>query len=98
MGLPAVSGVLVQRAFPGGAAQRAGIRGGNQEAYVGNEPVMLGGDLIVSIDGHQVSDPQDVTDIMDQHQVGDVVSVTFYRGQRKMTVRLILGEARDTNS
>jgi S1-C subfamily serine protease len=98
MGLPADSGVLVQRVVPGGAAQRAGIRGGNQQAYIGNTPIMLGGDLIVAIDGQHVTDPQDITDIMDQHEVGDVVSVTYYRGQQKITVKLILGEARDTNS
>ena len=98
MGLAADSGVLVQRVVPGGAAQRAGIRGGNQEAYLGNTPIMLGGDLIVAVDGHQVTDPQDITDIMDQHEVGDVVSVTFYRGRREIAVKLILGEAKDTNS
>ncbi|HEV2326130.1 MAG TPA: trypsin-like peptidase domain-containing protein [Terracidiphilus sp.] len=98
MGLAADSGVLVQHVVPGGAAQRAGIRGGNQEAYLGNTPIMLGGDLIVAIDGHQVTDPQDITDIMDQHEVGDTVTVTFYRGRRKMTAKLTLGEAKNTNS
>ena len=98
MGLAADYGVLVQRVVPGGAAQRAGIRGGNQEAYLGNTPIMLGGDLIVAIDGHQVTDPQDITDLMDQHQVGDEVSVTYYRSRRKITVKLILGEIKDTNS
>lgn len=98
MGLAADYGVLVQRVVPGGAAQQAGIRGGNQEAYLGNEPILLGGDLIVAIDGHHVTDNQDISDIMDQHEAGDTVTVTFYRGHRKMTVKLTLGEARDTNS
>jgi S1-C subfamily serine protease len=30
---------------------------------------------------------------MDRHQAGDSVTVTFYRGPRKMTVKLTLGEA-----
>ncbi|HUB00250.1 MAG TPA: trypsin-like peptidase domain-containing protein [Terracidiphilus sp.] len=98
MGLAANYGVLIQSVVPGGAAQRAGLRGGNQEAYIGNTPVMLGGDLIVAIDGQQVTDPQDISDIMDQHEAGDAVSVTFFRGQRRMTVRLVLGEAMDTSS
>ena len=98
MGLPADYGVLVQRVVPGSAAQQAGIRGGNQEAYVGNTPIMLGGDFIVAIDGKQVTNPQDITDIMDQHQVGDTVTVTFYRSQRKMSVKLLLGESKETNS
>jgi S1-C subfamily serine protease len=34
---------------------------------------------------------------MEKHQPGDVVSVTIVRGRRKMTIKLMLGEARDTN-
>ena len=98
MGLAADSGVLIQQVLPGGAAEQAGLRGGNEQAYVGNTPIMLGGDLIVAIDGQQVTDPQDINEIMDKHQAGDTVSVTIFRGQRRMTVKLILGEARETNS
>ena len=95
MGLAADYGVLIQRVLPGGPAERAGLRGGNQQAYVGNTPIMLGGDLIVAIDGQQVTDPQDINAIMDRHQAGDTVSVTVLRGQRQMTFKLKLGEARD---
>ena len=98
MGLSADSGVLIQRVLPGGAAERAGLHGGNQQAYVGNTPIMLGGDLIVAIDGQQVTDPQDISALMDKHQAGDIVSITVYRGKRQMTLKLILGEARDDNS
>jgi len=61
---------------------------------VGNTPILLGGDLIVAIDGRQVTDPQDINAIMDKHQAGDVVSVTLYRGRKQMTLKLALGEAR----
>ena len=74
MGLSVEYGVLIQRVIPGGAAERAGLRGGNQQAYVGNTPIMLGGDLIVAIDGQEVTDPQDISAIMDKHQAGDTVS------------------------
>jgi S1-C subfamily serine protease len=94
MGLAVDSGVLVQKTIPGGAAERAGIHGGNQQAYVGNTPILLGGDLIVAIDSREVTDPQDINAIMDKHQAGDVVSVTFYRGRKQMTLKLALGEAR----
>jgi S1-C subfamily serine protease len=94
MGLAVDSGVLVQKVVSGGAAERAGLRGGTQQAYVGNTPIMLGGDLIVAIDGQQVTDPQDINALMDKHQAGDTISVTFYRGRRQLTLKLILGEAR----
>jgi S1-C subfamily serine protease len=64
---------------------------------VGNTPILLGGDLIVAIDGQQVADQQDVSAIMDKHQVGDVVSVTIIRNRRQVTFKLQLGEARDAN-
>ena len=98
MGLSTDYGVLVQKVIPGGAAERAGMHGGNQQAYVGNTPIMLGGDLIVAIDGQQVADPQDINAIMDKHQAGDTISITFFRGRRQMTLKLILGEARNVNA
>ena len=98
MGLAVDSGVLIQKVVPGGAAERAGLRGGTQQAYVGNMPIMLGGDLIVAVDGQEVSDPQDINALMDKHQAGDTISVTIYRGRREMTLKLILGEARDQNT
>jgi S1-C subfamily serine protease len=98
MGLSSDYGVLIQRVIPGGAAERAGLHGGNQQAYVGNTPIMLGGDLIIAIDGQQITDPQDISSVMDKHQAGDPVSVTILRGQHKMTFKLTLGEARDANT
>ena len=98
MGLAADSGVLIQQVVPGGAAERAGLRGGNEQAYVGNTPIMLGGDFIIAIDGQQITDPQDISEIMDKHQAGDIVSVTILRSQRKMTFKLMLGQASDTNT
>jgi S1-C subfamily serine protease len=59
---------------------------------------MLGGDLIVAIDGQEVTDPQDISAIMDKHQSGDTVSVTIYRGRKQMTFKLLLGEAKETNT
>ncbi len=93
IGLPADYGVLVQKVIPGGAAERAGLRGGTQQAMLGNTPVYLGGDLIIGIDDDRVTSPQDISEIMDRHQAGDTVTVTFYRGAKRMAVKLTLGEA-----
>ena len=95
MGLAADSGVLVVQVVPGGAAERAGLRAGNQRAYIGNTPIMLGGDLIVAIDGDAVADTADIAHIMNRHRAGDTVRVTIYRGKQKMDVNLTLGELRE---
>lgn len=98
MGLAADYGILIQRVIPGGAADRAGLHGGNQQAYLGNTPIMLGGDFIVAIDGHDVTNAQDISEIMDKHQTGDTITVTYYRGRRKMTAQLTLTEAHERSA
>jgi len=97
MGLNADYGLLIQKVVPGSPAERAGLRGGNEQAYVGNQPILLGGDLIVAIDGQEVENPQDISAVMDKHQAGDTISVTILRGRRQMTLKLKLGEMHDKN-
>jgi S1-C subfamily serine protease len=97
MGLAVNSGILIQKVVPGGAAEQAGLRGGHEQAFVGNTPILLGGDLIVAIDGQSVSDPQEVNAILEKHQAGDTISVTFYRGRKQITLKLIAGEAQESN-
>jgi S1-C subfamily serine protease len=93
MGLAADNGVLIQRVVPGGAAERAGLHGGNQQAYLGNTPIFLGGDLIIAIDDREVTSGLDISQVMDEHKTGDTVTVTFLRGKRKMTAKVTLEEA-----
>lgn len=92
MGLPADYGLLIVQVVSGGAAEHAGLRGGNQRAYLGNVPITLGGDLIIAIDGEKIEDQQDLAQVMNKHRAGDTVKVTFYRGKQKMDVNVTLGE------
>jgi S1-C subfamily serine protease len=96
MGLAADYGLLISEVTPGGAAARAGLRGGTERAFLGNYPIMLGGDLIVAIDGQRVENQQELAQIMNNHRAGDTVRVTFYRGKKKMEVNVVLGEARQS--
>jgi S1-C subfamily serine protease len=98
MGLPAQYGLLIEATVPGGAADRAGLHGGNQVAYLGNIQISTGGDLIIGIDGQEITNSQDISEIMNQHQPGDTVTVTFFRGRRKMTTRVTLGEAHEQSA
>ena len=94
MGLPSDYGLLIVQVVPGGAADNAGLRGGSERAFLGNIPIMVGGDLIVAIDGKQMEDQQELAQIMNNHRAGDTVRVTVYRGKKKMDVNVVLGEAR----
>ena len=95
IGLPADFGILIERVLPDGAAQRAGLRGGNQLAYKGNTQVMLGGDLIVGFDGQEITAEQDLTNALNAHHAGDTVVLTIYRGRQRMTVKVVLSDAKE---
>src|SRR5579859_7970999 len=94
MGLAADAGVLIQQVVSGGAAERAGLRGGRERAYLGNTPIYVGGDLIVQIDGQDIDTPQDIENVLDNHHSGDTVKVTVYRGKQRLTVNVTLDESK----
>ena len=95
MGLSIDYGLLIVQAIQGGSADRAGLRGGTERAYLGNMPIMLGGDVIVAIDGEKIDDQQDLAQVMNNHRAGDTVRVTIYRSKKKMDVNVTLGELRE---
>ena len=95
IGLAADYGVLVERVLPGGAAEKAGLHGGTQRAYEGNNPVMLGGDLIVAFNGQEIASPQDLAEAMNAKHAGDTVTVTVFRGRKKMDFKVTLNDAKD---
>jgi S1-C subfamily serine protease len=94
MGLPVDYGLLIIQVTPGGSADQAGLRAGTERAYLGNTPIMLGGDLIIAIDDQKVEAEEDLSQVMNDHRAGDSVKITIYRGKRKLDVTVSLGEAR----
>jgi S1-C subfamily serine protease len=94
IGLAADYGLLIERVLPGGAAEKAGLHGGTQRAgYLGNTPVMTGGDLIVAMDGQEISNAQDLSAAMNSHRAGDVVTLTIFRGRKRMDFKVKLNDA-----
>ncbi len=94
MGLPVDYGLLIVQVTPGGSADQAGLRAGTERAYLGNTPIMLGGDLIIAIDGKRVENEEDLSQMMNDHRAGDTVKITVYRNKKKMEVTVSLGESR----
>lgn len=95
LSLAADYGLLIVQAVAGGSADRAGLRGGTERAYLGNTPIMIGGDLIVAINGDKIESQQDLAQMMNKHRAGDTVKVTIFRGKKQMEMPVVLAEARD---
>jgi S1-C subfamily serine protease len=90
--LPVQDGLLVEEAYRSGPAAAAGIRGGNKMAQAGMRSIMIGGDVIVGIDGQKVTNQFDIDYILNRKRPGDTVNVTLYRGGKKMEIPVKLAE------
>ena len=90
--LPVKEGLLVERATKGGPAAAAGIHGGDRVASAGMRRIAIGGDVIVAIDGQKVASQLDVNLALNHKRPGDTVSVSLYRGGKKMDIPVKLGE------
>ena len=90
--LPVKEGLLVERATKGGPAAAAGIHGGDRVAAAGMRKIAIGGDVIVAIDSQKVAGQFDVNVLLNRKRPGDTVTVTLYRGGKKMDIPVKLGE------
>ncbi|MGH7829237.1 MAG: S1C family serine protease, partial [Candidatus Binatia bacterium] len=81
-----LSGVLVLDVARGGAAYKAGIRPTRRNSL---GQVQLG-DVIVAIDGKKIDSANDLFLLLEQHNVGDTVSVTVLRDRKRETLKVTL--------
>jgi putative serine protease PepD len=94
--LPVQEGLLVEQTTKGGPAATAGIKGGDKVAQAGMRRIVIGGDVIVGMDSQKVSNQFDVNVILNRKRPGDTVTITIYRGGKKLDIPVKLGE-RDGN-
>jgi S1-C subfamily serine protease len=90
--LPVQEGLLVEVATKSGPAANAGIHGGDRIAQAGMRRIYIGGDIIVAIDSQKVAGQFDVNVILNRKRPGDTVTVTVFRGGKKLDIPVKLGE------
>jgi S1-C subfamily serine protease len=92
--LPIDHGALVQSVTAGGPAEQGGLRGGTERATIqgSTTAVMVGGDIIVALDGQQVNGMDDLITYLEDYNVGDTVTLTVYRDGGQVDLQITLGE------
>ena len=92
-GLPD-SGLLIGGVTPGGAAARAGLRGGGApQDLPGGGRIQLGGDVIVQAAGQPVDALEDLQAVLLDKKVGDQIALKVVRGGQTRDVTLTLDES-----
>jgi len=92
LNLPNQGGLLIQEVEQGSPAARAGLKGGREVVQIGNAQLMMGGDLIMSIDGKPIDRDDAISRTLARKRAGDFVELTIYRSGRTMNVKVKLGE------
>jgi S1-C subfamily serine protease len=90
--LPVQEGLLVETVTRGGPAAAGGIHGGDRVAQAGMRRIYIGGDVIVALDGQKIANQFDMNVVLNRKRPGDTVSITVYRGGKKIDLPVKLGE------
>jgi len=77
--LPVKAGAMVVETSPGGPADKAGVKGGNRKAQIGNNIVAVGGDVIVSVNEAEVRDADTAIREIRKLRPGDEIQLGVVR-------------------
>jgi S1-C subfamily serine protease len=75
-------GILVQRVVPNSTGARLGLRGGFVKATIGVGTIILGGDVILKVQGIPVGEARPLREQMRKLGPGDQLSITIMRQGR----------------
>jgi S1-C subfamily serine protease len=89
--LPVERGVVVEDVRSGSGAARAKLVAGEMEVVVAGETYVLGGDIIVSLDGRRISSVEELRQAISEHRPGDKVKLAFFRDAKRTSVTVTLG-------
>ncbi len=93
MNLPAdQGGVLIEAVVQGSPADKAGLRGSYKPVNINGRSVLIGGDIIMGIDGQPVKTLDDLVGYLQQKRAGDQVTLKILRQGSKVNVKVTLGE------
>ncbi|HUT17997.1 MAG TPA: trypsin-like peptidase domain-containing protein [Anaerolineae bacterium] len=85
-------GVLVAEAVENSPAAEAGLHGSSTSATVNGEQIMVGGDVIVALDGQTVAQFEELAGLVRQAEPGQAVTLTLLRDGEQIEVGVTLAE------
>jgi len=93
MGLPAdQEGVLVEQVHRDSPADQAGLRGSYKPVFIEGHRVLVGGDVIIALEGEPVRSVEDLKSQLQRFEPGEVVTLTILRDGEQIQLSVTLGE------
>jgi S1-C subfamily serine protease len=85
-------GAMIAEVVKGGPADKAGLKGGNQRVQVGNMIAVVGGDIVVKADQHDVKTNDELIRYIREKKPGDTILLKVFRKDNYLDVKVALGE------
>lgn len=86
------AGVLLIDVESGSPADEAGLKGSLEQAQIQGQAVMLGGDVIIAINGDSIASMEDLLAQLLQAEPGQTVTMTILRDGESLDLPVTLGE------
>jgi putative serine protease PepD len=85
-------GAMIAAVEKGGPADKAGLKGGNQRVQVGNMIAIVGGDIVVKADQHDVKTNDELIRYIREKKPGDIILLKVFRKGNFEELKVTLGE------
>jgi S1-C subfamily serine protease len=80
-------GWLIAQVTGGGAADKAGLKGGTTQTQVYGTTITIGGDIIIAINGTRIKNMDDLSTYLEEHTLpGQTINVTIARNNQTLTL------------
>lgn len=90
--LPMVSGLMIQDVDEGSPAEKIGLKAGQLDVVIEGEPWVIGGDILVGINDHDVKNVEHYTKALQTLEANQTVELRLLRGGDYQTRSVTLGE------
>ena len=85
-------GVLIEKTVPEGPASKAGLRGGTKNVTIEDQQYLLGGDIIISLDGKRIANYDALSAYLEEHAIpGQTIQVGIIRLGNRMVIPVETG-------
>ena len=92
LSLKVEKGAMVVDVTPGGPADKAGLKGANKQAQIGNFIHPVGGDIIIQVDKSEVTDGEELIKYLRERKIGDAITLRIIRDGKTREVKVTLQE------